>query len=64
MIVRPTSWTQIALLVLFAASCGSEDADAQVVVGLTTDMAVGFDIRRVETTTRVDGVITHAESLS
>lgn len=64
MIVRPTPWAQMALLVLFAAGCGREDADAQVVVGLTTDMAVGFDIRRVERTTKVDGVITHAERLS
>ncbi|MFS8066228.1 MAG: hypothetical protein ACMG6S_07630, partial [Byssovorax sp.] len=64
MIVRPTSRTQIALLVLFAAGCGSEEAGAQVVVGVTTDMAVGFEIRHLETTTKVDGIITHARSLS
>jgi len=64
MLVLPTPRAQIALLVLFAAGCGSEEADAQVVVGLTTDLAVGFDIRHVESTTKVDGIITHAESLS
>lgn len=63
MIVRPAPRAQIALLVLLAAGCGSE-GDAHVVPGLTTDMAVGFDIRRVETTTKVDGVIKHAESFS
>ncbi|KYF63099.1 hypothetical protein BE11_44025 [Sorangium cellulosum] len=64
MIVRPTPRALIALIVLCSAGCGSEDADALVVVGLTTDMAVGFEIDRVERTTRVDGVITRAESLS
>lgn len=62
--MRPTLRTRIALLVLCSAGCGSEDADAHVVVGLTTDMAVGFDIRHVEITAKVDGVVTHAESLS
>ncbi len=62
--MRKAAWTPIALLALFAAGCRSEDADAQVVVGLTTDRAVGFDIHHVETTTKVDGVITHAERLS
>jgi hypothetical protein len=64
MIVRPTALTRIALLVLCSAGCGGEDADAHVVVGLTTDMAVGFDIHHIETTTKVDGVTTHTESLS
>jgi hypothetical protein len=64
MIVRPTPHARIALLVLCIAGCGCEDADAHVVVGLTTDMAVGFDIHRAERTTKVDGVITHVESLS
>lgn len=54
---------RIALLALLAAGCGREDA-AHVRVGLTTDMAVGFDVRRVETTTRVDGVVTQAGSFS
>ena len=64
MIGLPTLRAQAALLVLFAAGCGREDAAAQVVVGVTTDLAVGFDIRRVETTTKIDGVVTHSESLS
>ncbi|WP_433933124.1 hypothetical protein AB3662_02845 [Sorangium cellulosum] len=64
MIVRPTPRALIALIVLCSAGCGSEDADALVVVGLTTDMAVGFEIDRVERTTQVDGVITRVESLS
>ena len=64
MIVGPTRRAQVALLVLVTAGCGAEDVDAQVVVGLTTDMAVGFDIRRLERTTKVDGVVTHTEDLS
>jgi hypothetical protein len=64
MIVRPPPRTRIALLVLCSASCGSEEADAHVVVGLTTDMAVGFDTHHVEWTTKVGGVITHDERLS
>jgi len=64
MIVRPTLKRLLALLVLGSAGCGGEDADAQVVVGLTTDMAIGFDIHRIERTTKVDGVVAHAESLS
>jgi hypothetical protein len=61
--VRPTSH-RLALLVLASAGCGGEDADALVVVGLTTDMAVGFDIRHVDRTTKVNGGVTRAESLS
>ena len=53
-----------ALLVLGLAGCGSEDSGAQVVVGLTTDMAVGFDIHHLETTVEVDGVVAHTEGLS
>jgi hypothetical protein len=63
MIVRPTPLSRIALLLLGSAGCASEDPDAHVVVGLTTDMAIGFDIRQVESTTKVDGVITRFESL-
>lgn len=62
MIVRPTYLPRIALFVLSFAGCGGEDAG--VVVGLTTDMAVGFDIRRIETSTKVNGFVTRAESLS
>lgn len=57
-------WTPIALLGVLAAGCGGGEADAQVVVGLTTDLAVGFDLRRVETTTKVDGVVTRSTRLS
>jgi hypothetical protein len=64
MIVGPTRRALVALLLLFTAGCGAEEADAQVVIGLTTDMAVGFDIRRLERTTKVDGVVTHTEALS
>lgn len=64
MIVRPIAQACVALLALCSAGCGGEDADARVVVGLTTDMAVGFDIDHVETTTTVDGVVTRVDSLS
>jgi hypothetical protein len=63
-IERPPPPARIALLVLCLAGCGSEEAGAHVVVGLTTDMAVGFDIHHLETIAKVDGVITHIESLS
>lgn len=64
MIARSAVLAQTALLVLLAASCGGEDEGAEVVIGLTTDMAVGFDIRHVETTVKVDGITTHTGSLS
>lgn len=63
MIVRPTFPSRM-LLALFLVACGSEEEDARVIVGLTTDMAVGFDIHEIERTTKVDGVVTHAERLS
>jgi hypothetical protein len=62
-IVRPAATTRIALLVLCLAGCGSDDAEMEVVAGFTTDLAVGFDLQRVERTTRVDGSITHTDSL-
>lgn len=66
MIVRPTAQALVALLALSlsSAGCASEDEGAQVVVGLTTDMALGFDLRRVEVALQVDGVTTGVESLS
>jgi hypothetical protein len=64
MIVRPTPTAWIALFALCSAGCGSEDAGAKVVVGFTTDMAVGFDIHHVDRTAKVDGVVTSAERLS
>ncbi|WP_437798610.1 hypothetical protein [Sorangium sp. So ce693] len=66
MSVRPIPEALLSLLLLCSAGCGSDadSADALVVVGLTTDMAVGFDIERVESTTKVDGVVTRTERLS
>ncbi len=64
MIVGPARRALVALLVLVNAGCGREGADAEVVVGLTTDMAVGFDIRRLERTMKVDGVVTHTADIS
>lgn len=57
---RSAAW--LLWLSLWLAGCGGEDA--RVVVGLTTDMAVGFDIRRLETTTTVDGAVVDTASLS
>ncbi|WP_438034726.1 hypothetical protein [Sorangium sp. So ce204] len=62
--MRPTPHVLLALLALGSPGCGGEGADALVVVGLTTDMAIGFEIDAIETTTKVDGVITRAERLS
>lgn len=64
MIVRKAAPTLLAPFVLCAAGCGGEDAGAYVAVGLTTDMAIGFDIDHVEQTTKVNGVVTDAASLS
>ncbi|WP_437876977.1 hypothetical protein [Sorangium sp. So ce513] len=64
MFARPASRALLALLAVCSAGCAGEDAAALVVVGLTTDMAVGFEIRHVERTTKVDGVVAHAERLS
>lgn len=63
--MRPTAGALLALLLaLGAAACGAEEADALVVVGLTTDMAVGFELHHIETTTSIDGIASPAERLS
>ncbi|XXX77943.1 hypothetical protein WMF30_04115 [Sorangium sp. So ce134] len=62
--MRPTPQALLALLALGSPGCGGEGADALVVVGLTTDMAIGFEVDAIESTTKVDGVITRAERLS
>lgn len=64
MIARPIPETLLSLFLLCSAGCESDAADALMVVGLMTDMAVGFDIERVERTTKVDGVVTRTERLS
>jgi len=64
MIVRPTSQALCALLLLCSAGCGDEAGEALVTVGLTTDLAVGFDIDGVERTAKVDGAVTHSDHLS
>lgn len=60
----PGRTASIALLSLLAAGCASSEADPQIVVGLTTDLAVGFDLDRVEATTKVDGVAGPLRSFS
>ncbi|WP_437944640.1 hypothetical protein WME98_27195 [Sorangium sp. So ce296] len=62
--MRPAPQALLALLALVPSACGGEEADARVVAGLTTDMAIGFEIHAIESTTKVDGVITRAERLS
>ncbi|WP_437906844.1 hypothetical protein WME95_02590 [Sorangium sp. So ce327] len=64
MSVRPTHEALLALFLLCSAGCAGEAADALVVFGLTTDMAVGFQFDHIETTTKVDGVVTGTERLS
>lgn len=46
-----------APLLLGLSGCAAEDERAAVVVGLTTDLAVGFDIHRVEIRTAADGAV-------
>lgn len=60
---RPTFLPRIALLLVLLSSCGGEELDARVVVGLTTDMAVGFDVRRLEATVQTNGAVALTESL-
>ncbi|WP_437938624.1 hypothetical protein [Sorangium sp. So ce341] len=62
--MRPAPQALLALLALAPSACGGEEADARVVAGLTTDMAIGFEVHAIESTTKVDGVITRAERLS
>jgi hypothetical protein len=64
MIVRRAAHTLLVLFFLSSAGCGGEEAGAYVAVGLTTDMAVGFDIDHVDRTTKVNGAVTDAVSLS
>ncbi|KYG07696.1 hypothetical protein BE21_27950 [Sorangium cellulosum] len=64
MVMRPAPQALLALLALVPSACGGEEADARVVAGLTTDMAIGFEVHAIESTTKVDGAITRAERLS
>ncbi|MDC0744627.1 hypothetical protein [Polyangium mundeleinium] len=66
MIVRPTSLSCLVWLGLVLAGCSNdnEDTSTDVVVGLTTDMAVGFDFYELERTLKVDGVVTQSELVS
>lgn len=61
---RPIPGTTAALLALCLAGCASEGESAKVVVGLTTDLAVGFDLYRIEVTTKIDGVAGETERFS
>ena len=60
--------TRPTLLMLFAlgagglSGCAGEEEDAAVAVGLSTDLAVGFEVRRVETTATLSGEVTLTES--
>ena len=63
MIVRSASFARGILLLPFLAACAAEDPPG-VVVGLMTDMAVGFDVDRLEVTTTIDGAVTRADALS
>ncbi|WP_236644422.1 hypothetical protein [Sorangium cellulosum] len=62
--MRPAPQALLALLALVPSACGGEEADARVVAGLTTDMAIGFEVHAIESTTKVDGAVTRAERLS
>lgn len=64
MIVRPTSLSCSVLLVLYLAGCADEESSTEVRVGLTTNMAVGFDFYEVERTLKVDGAVAQDELLS
>jgi hypothetical protein len=66
-IARPISRGVTALLALSLSGCAAEeagDAGTAVVGGLTTDLAVGFDIHRIEITTAVDGEVKSEERRS
>ncbi|MDI1450211.1 hypothetical protein QHF85_39595 [Polyangium sp. 6x1] len=52
------------LCVVALAGCADEESNTEVVVGLTTNMAVGFDFYELERTVKVDGVVAQSERLS
>jgi len=66
MIVRPTSFSCVVWLGLVLAGCShdNEETSTDVVVGLTTDMAVGFDFYELERTLKVNGVVTQSGLVS
>ncbi|MDC3961381.1 hypothetical protein [Polyangium jinanense] len=64
MTVRPTPLSCFVLLVLSLAGCADEESSTEVVVGLTTNMAVGFDFYELDRTLKVDGVALQSEHLS
>lgn len=59
--VRPAPLSLLFLFTLGSPGCGSQEAGGQVVAGLTTDMAVGFDLDRVDITAAVNGRVTREE---
>lgn len=62
---RPTTAGLLTLFLLpLLIGCGSEETKATVVVGLTTDLAVGFDIADLEITMVAGNQAVHEEKLS
>lgn len=64
MMVKPARRGKVALLALCLAGCAGEGDPATVAVGLTTDMAIGFDLHRVEIVTAVDGAVVEEQRWS
>ncbi len=55
--------TSMLVVVAACADEGESAPTARVVVGLTSDLAIGFDIERVVVTMRVDGVVVRTQDL-
>jgi len=53
----------LVCLGLAILGCGSEAGETRVVVGLMTDMAVGFDFDYIERSTSVNGAVTKTEHI-
>ncbi|MFO0757297.1 MAG: hypothetical protein U0359_12450 [Byssovorax sp.] len=65
MIVRPASCARkLSLLLLLGAAGCAGGEEARVVVGLTTDMAVGFDVDKLAVKLESGGALVRSEELS
>lgn len=61
---RPTTTALLAALAALCTACGDDEEPAAVVVGLTTDLAVGFDISYINISTSYGHAASRYQTLS